>query len=178
MIDFSCMEKNFVKTGCAALLAFLLSGCNTIPSTADRLSLSAAQRIAVKVTTKRQVGDQFGSPSKVEVGKLSETWTYTDKHTESQRMTVDFDKTTGIAESVVWIPDDKSEIKLSEIKSKFPGIDFQKIAARQDQHFISAEVTYSDRDRGISIVGNEARDSVQAVGWKAVDMITPAAPSN
>lgn len=159
-------------TSLLLLLATVVGSCSTsnLPSgrssQREVINLASALTIRPGESTKAQVEKIFGAPGSLEIKKGFENWTYFSPNTETQRLTVAFRQESGVVESVLWVPSDYLEGKMSAVQAMFPKSKFEAIEPEQNQHFIVSDITYLDQERRVMILSRKDSDHANAIAWR------------
>lgn len=150
-----------------SLAILILVGCTSLTSTNQLdFSFQKAAQLEIGKSTTADIVRIFGRPDETTTERGVETWTYKDRLTNYQRLTVNF-KSDSSLESFVWIPlPNESEVRLEKIKEYFPHANFKAtVEPNNNPHSISSMISYIDETLGMTILFQKGRNVVEAVVW-------------
>lgn len=150
-----------------ALAALILIGCASFEKKVQPdFSFRNVEQLKVGKSTLSDIAHYFGEPAEATRNDGKETWSYKDRYTDYQRLTVTFDSAS-ILQSVIWIPlPSEEEVHLEKITDYFPQANFRKFPGpNNNPHSISSLVSYVDEKLGMTLVYQKGRNVVEAVVW-------------
>jgi len=149
-----------------ALVVIFLVGCSSFfKKTEPNFSFQKIEQMKVGKTTLPEITENLGKPAKITYDSGKEIWTYRDRNTDYQRLTITFDSSF-VLQSIVWLPlPHEDEIYLEKIKAHFPQANFKQIPGPDNPHSISSMVSYVEETLGMIVVYQKERNAVEAVVW-------------